>query len=112
MNDADFVYTDVWTSMGQEAESARRREAFAAYQLNGQMMSQAPGHCKILHCLPAKRGEEITDEVIDSPQSLIVQQAGNRMHAQKGLLLWLALQHGRLTTEDLENVGIGLAVRS
>ena len=109
MAEADFVYTDVWTSMGQEAESERRRKDFADYQLNSDLMRLAPDHCKILHCLPAKRGEEITDEVIDCPNSLIVPQAGNRMHAQKGLLLWLALQHGRLTPARLESAGIQLS---
>lgn len=104
--EADFVYTDVWTSMGQEKESEMRRQDFAAFQLNSQLMSHAPSHCKVLHCLPAKRGEEITDQVIDSPQSLIVEQAGNRMHAQKGLLLWLALQHGKVATRVLEEEGM------
>ena len=89
VSDADAVYTDVWTSMGQEAEMAARREAFAAYQVNGELMAAAPSHARVLHCLPAVRGEEITDEVIDSPQSDVIVQAGNRMHAQKGLLVWL-----------------------
>jgi ornithine carbamoyltransferase len=89
ISDADAVYTDVWTSMGQEAEMAARREAFAEYQVNGELMAAAPSHTRVLHCLPAVRGEEITDEVIDSPQSDVIVQAGNRMHAQKGLLVWL-----------------------
>ena len=87
--DADAIYTDVWTSMGQEAETATRKQAFAAYQVNGDLMSAAPDHARVLHCLPAVRGEEITDEVIDGPQSDVIAQAGNRMHAQKGLLVWL-----------------------
>jgi len=103
---ADFVYTDVWTSMGQEAEAAQRRQAFTPFQLNAKLLSWAPNHCRILHCLPARRGQEITDEVIDSPNSLVVQQAGNRMHAQKGLLLWMSLQHGQLQPSDLEEYGI------
>ena len=86
---ADAIYTDVWTSMGQEEESAIRRRAFANFQVNRQLMSKAPSHARVLHCLPAVRGEEITDEVIDSPQSDVISQAGNRMHAQKGLLVWL-----------------------
>jgi ornithine carbamoyltransferase len=86
---ADAIYTDVWASMGQEAEAAERRVAFAAYQVNRQLMAAAPSHARVLHCLPAIRGEEITDEVIDSPQSDVIIQAGNRMHAQKGLLVWL-----------------------
>jgi ornithine carbamoyltransferase len=87
--DADAIYTDVWTSMGQESEMAQRRKAFADFQLNGDLMSAAPNHARVLHCLPAVRGEEITDEVIDSDQSDVIAQAGNRMHAQKGLLVWL-----------------------
>ena len=87
--DADAIYTDVWTSMGQEAETAMRKQAFAAYQVNGDLMKAAPDHTRVLHCLPAVRGEEITDDVIDGPQSDVIAQAGNRMHAQKGLLVWL-----------------------
>jgi ornithine carbamoyltransferase len=86
---ADAVYTDVWTSMGQEAEMAARKEAFADFQLNQSLMDAAPSSARVLHCLPAVRGEEITDEVIDGDQSDIVRQAGNRMHAQKGLLVWM-----------------------
>jgi ornithine carbamoyltransferase len=87
--DADVIYTDVWTSMGQESESAKRKQAFAAYQVNSDLMAAAPSHARVLHCLPAVRGEEITDDVIDSSQSDVIIQAGNRMHAQKGLLVWL-----------------------
>lgn len=86
---ADAIYTDVWTSMGQEAEMAARREAFAEFQLNPSLMKAAPSTARVLHCLPAVRGEEITDDVIDGPQSDIIRQAGNRMHAQKGLLVWM-----------------------
>ena len=92
VSDADAIYTDVWTSMGQEAEAEIRKAAFADYQVNGDLMAAAPGHTRVLHCLPAVRGEEITDEVIDSDQSDVIQQAGNRMHAQKGLLVWLLNQ--------------------
>lgn len=105
---ADFVYTDVWTSMGQEAESQQRLEAFSPYQVNSGLLSSAASNCRVLHCLPAKRGQEITDDVIDSPNSVVVQQAGNRMHAQKGLLLWMTLQHGQLTTSALAEHGIQL----
>ncbi len=91
---ADFVYTDVWTSMGQEAEAAERKRVFSPLQLNDSLMKIAPGDCKVLHCLPARRGEEITDEVIDSPNSAVIQQAGNRMHLQKGLLVWLVRENG------------------
>ena len=87
--DADAIYTDVWTSMGQESEMAIRRKVFAPYQVNTDLMAAAPSHTRVLHCLPAVRGEEITDDVIDSPQSDVISQAGNRMHAQKGLLVWL-----------------------
>lgn len=89
VSDADAIYTDVWTSMGQEAETAARKKAFAPYQVNAKLMSAAPDHARILHCLPAVRGEEITDEIIDSSQSDVIAQAGNRMHAQKGLLVWM-----------------------
>ena len=108
LKEADFVYSDVWTSMGQEAEAERRCRDFAPFQLNNELMAKAPSHCKILHCLPAKRGEEITDEVIDSPNSRVIEQAGNRMHAQKGLLLWLALQHERIFADDLLAQGVSL----
>ncbi len=89
VRDAAAVYTDVWTSMGQEAESEQRRCAFARYQVNAELMAHAPNNAVFMHCLPAHRGEEVTDEVIDGPQSVVVQQAGNRMHAQKGILAWL-----------------------
>ncbi|TWT68294.1 ornithine carbamoyltransferase [Crateriforma conspicua] len=90
---ADAIYTDVWTSMGQEAESAQRRKDFADYQVNSDLMKHAPETAIVLHCLPAVRGEEITDDVIDGPQSRVIEQAGNRMHAQKGLLAWLLNPH-------------------
>jgi ornithine carbamoyltransferase len=108
LGQADFVYTDVWTSMGQEAEMKIRQAAFKPYQLNGELLRHAGRNCKVLHCLPARRGEEITDDVIDGTSSLIVEQAGNRMHAQKGLLIWLALQHGQLSASQLESEGIDL----
>ncbi|HBE68041.1 MAG TPA: ornithine carbamoyltransferase [Planctomycetaceae bacterium] len=108
MRGAQFVYSDVWTSMGQEDEEAERLAAFADYQVNESLMSKADANAKFLHCLPAKRGEEVSEEVIDSPSSLIVEQAGNRMHAQKGLLIWLALQHEQLTASRLAADGIEL----
>jgi ornithine carbamoyltransferase len=82
------VYTDVWASMGQEAEASHRRADFAAYQVNPALMKHAPD-AYFMHCLPAHRGEEVTDEVIDGPASLVVQQAANRLHVQKGILAWL-----------------------
>jgi ornithine carbamoyltransferase len=86
---ASAVYTDVWVSMGQEAERDQRVQAFADYQVNQDLMRQAAPDACFLHCLPARRGEEVTDEVMDGAQSVVVQQAGNRMHVQKGLLAWL-----------------------
>lgn len=89
VRNAAVVYTDVWSSMGQEAETELRRQAFADYQVNAQLMQQAPSDAIFMHCLPAKRGEEVTSEVLDGPQSQVVPQAGNRMHVQKGVLAWL-----------------------
>jgi len=89
VKDACAVYTDVWASMGQEAEQAQREKDFADFQVNQKLMDAAGKGAIFLHCLPAKRGQEVTDEVMDCPTSRIVQQAGNRMHAQKGLLVWL-----------------------
>jgi ornithine carbamoyltransferase len=83
------VYTDVWASMGQESETAERRKAFANYQVNTALMEQAPEGAVFLHCLPAHRGEEVTDEVIDGHYSAVLVQAANRLHVQKGLLAWL-----------------------
>jgi ornithine carbamoyltransferase len=91
--DADVIYTDVWTSMGQEAEADARRRAFAAFQVNDALLAAAPPQAVVLHCLPAHRGEEITDGVIDGPRSRVFDQAENRMHAQNALLVRL-LQDG------------------
>jgi ornithine carbamoyltransferase len=87
--DADVLYTDVWTSMGQEAEAAERRKAFAGYQINGALLRQARAEAIVMHCLPAHRGEEITDEAIDGPQSVVFDQAENRLHVQKAIMAWL-----------------------
>jgi ornithine carbamoyltransferase len=89
VRDAVAVYTDVWASMGQESEKEARRQEFAAYQVNAKVMAHAPKGAFFLHCLPAHRGEEVTDDVIDGPQSAVIQQAANRMHAQKGILAWM-----------------------
>lgn len=89
VTDASAVYTDVWASMGQEKEQAQRKSDFANYQVNEDLMAAAPSEALFMHCLPARRGEEVTDGVLDSPNSIVVEQAGNRMHAQKGVLAWL-----------------------
>jgi ornithine carbamoyltransferase len=86
---ADAVYTDVWTSMGQEEESAIRREAFRPYQLNAAVMALAKRDALVMHCLPAHRGEEITADVLDGPQSVVFEQAENRLHIQKAIMVWL-----------------------
>ena len=78
--------------MGQEKEQKKREQDFAAYQVNQSLMQAAPESTIFLHCLPARRGQEVTDDVLDGPQSRVVVQAGNRMHAQKGLLVWLLKQ--------------------
>jgi ornithine carbamoyltransferase len=96
---ADIVYTDVWTSMGQETESEERRQRFAGFQVNADLLKQAPAHTRFMHCLPAHRGEEVTSEVLDGERSIVFQQAGNRMHAQKALLQWLLGE----TTRDAKN---------
>ncbi len=86
---ADVVYTDVWASMGQESEVQKRAEAFRPYQVNAALFDQAKHDAIFLHCLPAHRGDEVTDEVIDSPRSFVFQQAENRLHAQKAIMLEL-----------------------
>jgi ornithine carbamoyltransferase len=89
---ADVVSTDVWTSMGQEKESAARRQAFAGYCVDAALMAKARPAAIVLHCLPAHRGEEISAEVLDGPQSAVWEEAENRMHAQKALLERLILR--------------------
>ena len=86
---ATIVYTDAWTSMGQEAETEERRDAFAPYQVNDRLLSAAGPEALVMHCLPAHRGEEITSEVMDGPRSIIFDQSENRLHAQKALLVEL-----------------------
>jgi ornithine carbamoyltransferase len=89
VDQTDVIYADVWTSMGQEAETAERLRVFPPYQINQQLISQAKSDCLVMHCLPAHRGEEITDEAADGPNSVIFQQAENRLHAQKAILVKL-----------------------
>ncbi|MBP8000485.1 MAG: ornithine carbamoyltransferase [Chloroflexi bacterium] len=86
---ADIIYTDVWTSMGQEEETAARLNVFPPYQVNQELVSQANADCLVMHCLPAHRGEEITDDVADGPHSVLFPQAENRLHAQKAILVRL-----------------------
>jgi len=90
VSDADVVYTDVWASMGQEAEAEARLEAFDGYAVDAELMSHASPKAIVMHCLPAHRGQEISAEVVDGPQSVVWQQATNRMHAMRGLLAFLA----------------------
>jgi ornithine carbamoyltransferase len=86
---ADILYTDVWVSMGQEEEAGEKKKKFRRYQLNNNILSYAKKDALVLHCLPAHRGEEITDDVIDGPQSAVLDQAENRLHTQKALLEFL-----------------------
>ena len=93
---ADAVYTDVWTSMGQESEREARRAQFAEYQVNSELMELA-SEAMFMHCLPAHRGEEVTAEVIDGPQSVVFDEAENRLHAQKALMVLLLAARGLVT---------------
>ena len=85
----DAIYTDAWASMGQEHEAAQRAEIFQPYQVNRKLMAEAASHAAFMHCLPAHRGEEVTDEVMDSENSVIFEQAENRLHVQKSILYLL-----------------------
>jgi len=89
VRDADIIYSDVWTSMGQEDEREKRLRDFVHFQINAKLLTAAPKQARVMHCLPAHRGEEITDEVVDGERSVVFQQAGNRLHAQKAILAWL-----------------------
>ena len=89
VRDADVVYTDVWASMGQEAEAGERRQHFLPYQVNAALFALAKSDAIFMHCLPAHRGDEVTDEVIDCPRSVVFQEAENRLHVQKAIMLQL-----------------------
>jgi putrescine carbamoyltransferase len=101
VRNADFIYTDLWWWVGQEAEIPERQAAFMPdYQVTTDLLKHAPAHCKVMHCLPASRGVEATDEVLDSAQSIIFDQAENRLHTEKGILVWLL--YPRLKRPSLE----------
>jgi ornithine carbamoyltransferase len=89
VSQADVIYTDTWTSMGQEAETKRREAVFPPFQVNEKLVSEANSDVIVMHCLPAHRGQEITDTVADGPHSVLFPQAHNRLHAQKAILVWL-----------------------
>jgi ornithine carbamoyltransferase len=89
VKDADIVYTDVWASMGQEEEAAERKRVFGAYQINSDLLRHAKKDACVMHCLPAHRGDEISDDVLDGPQSIVFDEAENRMHVQKAITVKL-----------------------
>lgn len=87
--DADILYTDVWASMGQEKEIDKRRKAFRGYSIDNRLLKMAQKNCLVMHCLPAHRGEEITDEIVEGRHSIVFDQAENRLHIGKAILVWL-----------------------
>lgn len=92
VKNAEVVYTDVWASMGQEAEAKARKEIFKVFQVNTNLLKNATAGCLVMHCLPAHRGDEITGEVIDGPASIVLDEAENRLHIQKAIMVWLVKQ--------------------
>ena len=86
VKNADALYTDVWASMGQEDEAEARRKTFRPYQINAALLEEAPGHAVVMHCLPAHRGEEITEAILESSRSLVFDEAENRLHVQKAVM--------------------------
>ena len=103
VQEADYIYTDLWWWIGQEDQIPERRAAFMpTYQVNMDLLKQAPPHCKFMHCLPASRGVEVTDEVMDSPQSIIYEQSENRLHTEKGLLVWFVYPRLKRPSPELQ----------
>ncbi len=108
VKEADFIYTDLWWWIGQEAEIPERRAAFMPkYQVNTDLLKQAPAHCKFMHCLPASRGVEVTDEVMDSSQSIVFDQSENRLHTEKGLLVWFVYPRLKHASDELRALHAG-----
>jgi putrescine carbamoyltransferase len=103
VRNADFIYTDLWWWVGQEDQIPERRAAFMpAYQVNGELFKKAPAHAKFMHCLPASRGVEATDEVMDHPRSIIFDQSENRLHTEKGLLVYFTYPHLKRPSAELK----------
>jgi putrescine carbamoyltransferase len=102
VRNADYIYTDLWWWVGQEDQIPERRAAFMpTYQVNLELFEKAPSHCKFMHCLPASRGVEATDEVMDHGRSIIFDQSENRLHTEKGLLVYLVYPRLKRPSEDL-----------
>jgi len=103
VREADFIYTDLWWWVGQEDQIPERRAAFMPeYQVNLDLFNKAPSHCQFMHCLPASRGVEATDEVMDHPRSIIFDQSENRLHTEKGLLVYLLYPRLKRPSQELQ----------
>ncbi len=108
VKEADFVYTDLWWWVGQEEQIPERRSAFMPkYQVNRELFGKAPQHCKFMHCLPASRGVEVTDEVMDHPRSIIFDQSENRLHTEKALLVYFVYPRLKRPSEELKAAHLG-----
>ena len=108
VRNADFIYTDLWWWVDQEDQIPERRAAFMpTYQVTMDLLKKAPAHCKFMHCLPASRGVEVTDEVMDCPQSIIYDQSENRLHTEKGLMVWLVYPRLKKPSDDLRSYHAG-----